>query len=73
LSAAVLGVSLFLGFGVLGSQSYTAEEYVNSNQVEKIRAEFEKSVIDIWQDLEPRITKVSVLADFFPEKSNSYF
>ncbi|MBT4996035.1 MAG: ABC transporter permease subunit, partial [Hellea sp.] len=44
LSAAILGVSLFLGFGVLGSQSYTAEKYVNSNQVEKIRAEFEKSV-----------------------------
>jgi ABC-2 type transport system permease protein len=73
LSAAVLGVSLFLGFGVLGSQSYTAEEYVNSNQVEKIRAEFEKSVIDIWQEIEPRITKVSVLADFFSGKPNSYF
>jgi hypothetical protein len=73
LSAAVVGVSLFLGFGVLGSQSYTAEEYVNSNQVEKIRAEFEKSVIDIWQDLEPRITKVSVLADFFPKSQTATF
>ena len=73
LSAAILGVSLFLGFGVLGSQSYTAEKYVNSNQVEKIRAEFEKSVAGIWQDLEPRITKVSVLADFFPENQTATF
>ena len=72
-STAIIGITLFLGFGILGSQSYKAEDYVNANQVEKNRAEFEKSVIDIWEDLEPRITKVSVVADFFPENQTASF
>ena len=73
IATAVLGLLAFVGFGFAGLQSYEAEDYMNSDQREANQAEFEKLVIDIWQNPEPRITKVSVDADFYPNKQTAEF
>lgn len=72
-TAAIIGLMGFLGFGYAGLQSYQADGYMNSDQREANQAEFEKLVADIWQNPEPRITKVSVEADFYPKKQIAEF
>jgi len=62
LATALIGFLAFAGFGYAGLQSYKTRQ-----------AEFEKFVKDIWQDPEPRITKVSVEADFHPDKQIAEF
>ena len=73
ITAALVGVLAFAGFGYAGLQSYNAEGYMNSDQREANSAEFEKLVADIWQNPEPRITKVSVEANFYPKKQIAEF
>ena len=73
IGAALVGMLAFISFGYMGLQSYKAQDYLNSDQTEARQAEFEKFVADIWQDLEPRITQVSVEADFYPEKQTAEF
>ncbi|MEP3890818.1 MAG: ABC transporter permease [Hellea sp.] len=73
LTAAAVGLMAFIGFGYAGLQSYKAEGYMNSDQREANSAEFEKLVADIWQNPEPRITKVSVDANFYPKKQIAEF
>jgi hypothetical protein len=73
LGAVAIGLGLFIGFGYAGLQSYRAENYLNSDQQEARQVEFEKLVADIWQDPEPRITKVSVDADFYPDQETAEF
>ena len=70
---AILGVLAFAGFGYTGLQSYQNQNYHNPDQTEARQAEFEKLVADIWQDLDPRITKVSVEADFYPSTQTAEF
>lgn len=73
IATALIGLIAFVGFGYAGLQSYKAENYMNSDQREASQAEFEKLVKDIWQNPEPRITKVSVDADFYPNKQSAEF
>ena len=73
LGAAIIGLFAFLGAGYAGLKSYQNENYMNSNQLEARQAEFEKLVVDIWENPEPRITKVSVEADFYPDKQRAEF
>jgi len=73
IGAALVGSLAFIGFGYAGLQSYKAEGYMNSDQQEARQAALEKLVVDIWEDPEPRITKVSVEADFFPDKQTAEF
>ena len=73
IATAIVGLLAFVGFGYAGLQSYKAENYMNSDQREANQAEFEKLVKDIWQNPEPRITKVSVDADFYPNKQTAEF
>jgi len=73
ISAALAGALAFISFGYIGLQSYKADGYMNSDQEEAQQAAFEKLVVDIWEDLEPRITKVSVEADFYPDKQTGKF
>jgi len=73
LGTAIVGLMAFVGFGYAGLQSYKTENYMNSDQREARQAEYEKFVSDIWQDPEPRITKVSVEADFYPNKQTAEF
>jgi hypothetical protein len=73
LGMAALGALLFAGFGYAGLQSYKAENYMNADQRQANQAEFEKLVADIWQDPEPRIIKVSVDADFYPDQEKAEF
>ena len=73
LATAIIGLMAFVGFGYAGLQSYQDEDYMNSDQREARQAEFEKLVKDIWQNPEPRITKVSVEADFYPNKQTAKF
>lgn len=73
LGMAAVGAMLFVGFGYAGLQSYKAENYMNSDQREARQAEFEKLVADIWADPEPRITKVSVDVDFYPDQQTAEF
>lgn len=70
---AVLGTLLFAGFGFVGLQSYRAENYMNSDQREANQAEFERLVADLWQLPEPRITDVSVKAEFYPDSQTARF
>ena len=71
--AAIMGVFAFLGFGYTGLQSYQNQNYMNPDQLEARQAEFEKLVVDIWENPEPRITKVSVEADFHPDTQSAEF
>ncbi len=73
IATALVGLFAFVGFGYAGLQSYKAENYMNSDQQEANQAEFEKFVGDIWQDPEPRITKVSVRAEFYPNQQTAEF
>jgi len=73
LATALVGLFAFVGFGYAGLQSYKDEGYMNSDQSEARQADFEKLVADIWEDPEPRITKVSVEADFYPDKQTAEF
>lgn len=73
IATAVLGTALFVGFGYAGLQSYQDGGYMNSDQREANQAEFEKLVADIWELPEPRITEVSVKADFFPTSQTATF
>ena len=73
LAAAAAGLIAFIGFGYAGLQSYKAEGYMNSDQREARQAEYEKFVSDIWEDPEPRITKVSVEGDFYPDTQTAEF
>lgn len=73
LATAALGLALFLGFGYAGLQSYSAQNYLNSDQREARRAEFETLVGDFWQSPEPRITNVKVSADFYPSAQTAEF
>jgi len=73
IGAAVVGLLAFLGAGYTGLQSYQDQNYMNSNQLEARQAEFEKLVADIWETPEPRITKVSVEADFYPDRQTAEF
>jgi len=73
LGAAIIGLFAFLGAGYAGLKSYQNENYMNSNQLEARQAEFEKLVVDIWENPEPRITKVSVEADFYPGQQRAEF
>jgi len=73
LAMAVMGAMLFVGFGYAGLQSYKAENYMNADQRQENQAELEKLVADIWADPEPRIIKVSVDADFYPDKETAEF
>jgi len=73
IGTAIVGLMAFVGFGYAGLQSYKDEGYMNSDQGEARQAEFETLVKDIWQNPEPRITKVSVEADFFPNKQTAEF
>lgn len=73
IATAVLGTAMFAGFGYAGLQSYQDSGYMNSDQREANRAEFERLVADIWELPEPRITDVSVKADFFPSTQTAQF
>ena len=73
IAAAALGALAFVGFGFAGLQSYKAERYQNPKQMEANQAKFEKLVGDLWQRKDPRITSVSVDADFYPEKGTGEF
>lgn len=73
IATAILGTALFVGFGYAGLQSYQDGGYMNSDQREANQAEFEKLVADIWELPEPRITEVSVKADFFPTSQTATF
>lgn len=73
IATAVLGTALFVGFGYAGLQSYQDGSYMNSDQREANQAKFEKLVTDIWEAPEPRITDVSVKADFFPTTQTATF
>jgi len=73
ISVALAGVLAFASFGYIGLQSYKADGYMNPDQEEAQQAAFEKLVDDIWEDLEPRIMKVSVEADFYPDKQTGKF
>ncbi len=73
LATAALGVAMFVGFGFAGLQSYRAQEYMNSDQREANQADFERLVADRWQDAPPRITDVSVNADFRPSARTALF
>ena len=73
IATALVGLLAFAGFGYAGLQSYKAESYMNSDQGEARQAEFETLVKDIWQNPEPRITSVSVDADFYPNKQTAEF
>jgi len=72
-ATAILGAALFAGFGYMGLQSYKDENYLNSDQQEAQSADFEKLVGDMWKDLEPRVTSVSVETDFYPTKGTAEF
>lgn len=72
-AVAALGALAFVGFGYTGLQSYKAEDYLNSDQREARQADYEKLVADIWENPEPRITSVSVDADFYPTKQTAEF
>jgi len=73
LGTAALGALLFVGFGYAGLQSFKAEDYQNSDQREARQAEFEKLVGDMWKRSDPRITSVSVDANFHPDKGTAEF
>lgn len=73
ITTAVFGALLFTGFGYAGLQSYQAEDYQNSDQREARQADFEKLVGDMWKRPEPRITSVSVDADFYPGEGTAEF
>lgn len=73
IATAVLGALLFAGFGFAGLQSYQDGGYMNSDQREANSAEFERLVFDLWQLPEPRITDVSVKADFYPSTQTAVF
>ena len=73
IGAAIIGMFAFVGFGYAGLQSYQDEDYMNSDQREARQAELEKLVVDIWENPEPRITKVSVSADFYPDTQRAEF
>ncbi|MGB3455181.1 MAG: M1 family aminopeptidase, partial [Litorimonas sp.] len=73
IGTAVLGVLLFAGFGYAGLQSYRAGDYMNSDQQQARSAEFERTVGDLWMNKEPRVTDVSVRADFFPDSQTARF
>ncbi|GLQ22804.1 hypothetical protein GCM10007853_06780 [Algimonas ampicilliniresistens] len=73
LATAALGILLFVGFGYAGLQSYQDQGYQNSDQREATQAEFERLVGDMWKQPPPRITQVSVKADFFPSSQTATF
>lgn len=73
LATAAAGTLLFIGFGYAGLQSYQDENYMNSDQQEAAQADYEKLIGDMWKQPEPRITSVSVKADFFPSKGTAEF
>ena len=73
IATALVGFMAFAGFGYAGLQSYNAQGYMNSDKGEANRAAYEKLVADIWQNPEPRITKVSVEAQFYPDKQTAEF
>lgn len=73
LATAALGTALFLGFGYAGLSDFQNRGYMNSDQREARTADFEKLVTDIWQDKEPRITRVSVDADLYPSSRTASF
>jgi hypothetical protein len=73
IATATLGTLLFAGFGYAGLKSYQAENYMNADQREANQAEFERLVGDLWKNPEPRITSVSVKADFFPDTQTAKF
>ncbi len=72
-ATALVGFLAFAGFGYAGLQSYKDQGYMNSDQSEANSAAFEKLVADIWENPEPRITKVSVEAEFYPNKQTAEF
>ena len=73
LATAVLGILLFAGFGYAGLQSYQDEGYMNSDQREANQAAYERLVGNMWKQPPPRITDVSVKADFFPGSRTATF
>ncbi|GHB01277.1 hypothetical protein GCM10009069_25150 [Algimonas arctica] len=73
IATAVLGTALFVGFGYAGLQSYQDAGYMNSDQREANQAAFETLVADIWELPEPRVTDVSVKADFYPTSQTAQF
>ena len=74
-SGALAGVSLatFIGLGVAGYQSYSADEWVNSDTREKQAAEFETLVIDSFDRPSPRVIAASVDADLRPSDRSGTF
>lgn len=73
IATAVFGTVLFVGFGYAGLQSYQDGGYMNSDQREANQAKFERLVVDLFELPEPRITDVSVKADFFPSSQTAQF
>lgn len=73
IGTAVFGTALFAGFGWMGLQSYQDEGYMNSDTQEANAVAYERLVADIWELPEPRITDVSVKANFYPSSQTADF
>ncbi|WP_298913696.1 hypothetical protein [uncultured Algimonas sp.] len=72
-AVAALSLAAFIGLGFLGYQDYVARDYMNSDQREAHLAEFERLVGDSYDRDLPRITTVSVDADFDPGARTAEF